>query len=132
MTPQRLQQIEDLYQSALRRPPAERAALLAGSDPEVRSRVEQMLAVESSGKILDRPAADFLDGATATLVVSGSNLGPYHIESQIGVGGMGTVYRAVDTRLGRVVAIKIANARYTERFEREARAISALNHPHIC
>ena len=54
------------------------------------------------------------------------------MEAQIGAGGMGTVYRAVDTRLGRMVAIKIAAERYSERFQLEARAISTLNHPHVC
>jgi len=59
-------------------------------------------------------------------------LGPYRIESKIGDGGMGDVYRAIDTRLGRAVAIKIAQRQFIQRFEREARAISSLNHPHIC
>jgi len=54
------------------------------------------------------------------------------VVAPIGAGGMGEVYKARDTRLGRAVAIKIVNAPFTERFEREARAISALNHPHIC
>jgi len=58
--------------------------------------------------------------------------GPYKIEEPIGAGGMGEVFRAVDTRLGRKVAIKISNRQFDARFEREARAISSLNHPHIC
>ena len=62
----------------------------------------------------------------------GAQLGPYQIEAPIGVGGMGSVYRAVDTRLGRKVAIKICAQQFSGRFEREARAISSLNHPHIC
>jgi eukaryotic-like serine/threonine-protein kinase len=62
----------------------------------------------------------------------GSMLGPYEIESTLGVGGMGRVYKARDTRLGRAVAIKTSNDRFTDRFAREARAISALNHPNIC
>ena len=61
-----------------------------------------------------------------------SSLGPYRIEALLGTGGMGEVYKARDTRLGRAVAIKISGERFTERFEREARAISALNHPYIC
>ena len=61
-----------------------------------------------------------------------ASLGPYRIESKIGEGGMGDVYRAVDTRLGRPVAVKIAQPQFVQRFEREARAISSLNHPHIC
>jgi serine/threonine protein kinase len=68
----------------------------------------------------------------------GTRLGPYLIVTPLGAGGMGEVYRAKDTRLGRDVAVKILpahlseNADVRERFEREARAISSLNHPHIC
>ncbi len=65
-------------------------------------------------------------------LTAGLRLGPYEILGPLGAGGMGEVYRARDTRLGREVAIKTVNAPYTERFEREARAISALNHPNIC
>ncbi len=63
---------------------------------------------------------------------SGAHLGPYEILSPIGAGGMGEVYRARDTRLGREVAIKVSAAQFSERFEREARAIAKLNHPHVC
>lgn len=62
----------------------------------------------------------------------GDKLGPYEIVAPIGAGGMGEVYRAHDSRLGRDVAIKICAQEFTNRFEREARAIAALNHPHIC
>src|SRR5262245_29030452 len=62
----------------------------------------------------------------------GDKLGPYEILAPIGVGGMGEVWKARDTRLGRTVAIKILRAAHSERFEREARAIAALNHPHVC
>src|ERR1700683_16868 len=62
----------------------------------------------------------------------GNLLGPYEILEPIGAGGMGEVYKARDTRLDRIVAIKISNERFTERFEREARAIAALNHSNIC
>ena len=62
----------------------------------------------------------------------GDCLGPYRVESKLGEGGMGEVYRAVDTRLGRAVAVKIAQQPFIQRFGREARAISSLNHPHIC
>jgi len=71
-------------------------------------------------------------------VPAGSKLGPYEVQSALGAGGMGEVYRARDTRLDRTVAIKIlpeqlsANAELKARFEREARAVSSLNHPHIC
>ena len=65
-------------------------------------------------------------------LASGDRLGPYEILATIGPGGMGEVYKARDTRLDRTVAVKVASAGFTERFEREARAIAAFNHPHIC
>ncbi|HEY6944813.1 MAG TPA: serine/threonine-protein kinase, partial [Candidatus Acidoferrum sp.] len=69
---------------------------------------------------------------------SGTKLGPYEIQSPLGAGGMGEVYRARDTRLGRDVAIKILPPQVSkdpvrkQRFEREAKTISSLNHPNIC
>src|SRR5690349_9926867 len=66
------------------------------------------------------------------LVSPGAKLGPYEILSPIGAGGMGEVWTARDTRLDRTVAIKISQREFTDRFEREARAIAALNHPNIC
>src|SRR5215831_926291 len=71
-------------------------------------------------------------------VTSGTRLGPYEIQSPLGAGGMGEVYRAKDTRLDRIVAIKILpthlsdNPEFKQRFEREARTVSLLNHPNIC
>ena len=65
-------------------------------------------------------------------LAAGTRLGPYEILSALGAGGMGAVYKARDTRLDRIVAIKILHDQFSERFEREARAIAALNHPHIC
>jgi len=65
-------------------------------------------------------------------LATGERLGPYEILEPIGSGGMGQVYQARDTRLGREVAIKISSARFSEGFEREARSIAALNHPNIC
>src|SRR6201993_5166612 len=62
----------------------------------------------------------------------GTRLGPYEILALIGKGGMGEVYRARDPRLGREVAIKVSSERFSNRFEREARAIASLNHPNIC
>ncbi len=65
-------------------------------------------------------------------LAAGDRLGPYEILAPLGAGGMGEVYRARDTRLNREVAIKISKEQFSERFEREARAVAALNHPHIC
>src|ERR1700716_2662316 len=71
-------------------------------------------------------------------LASGTKLGPYEIQSPLGAGGMGEVYRAMDTRLDRTVAIKVlashlsSSPELKQRMEREARAISSLNHPHIC
>ena len=66
------------------------------------------------------------------LLKPGDALGPYRIDALIGKGGMGEVYRGTDTRLGRPVAIKVSAREFSDRFEREAQAISSLNHPNIC
>src|SRR6476469_6809907 len=66
------------------------------------------------------------------MLTAGTRLGPYEILSSLGAGGMGEVYKARDTRLDRIVAVKISREQFSERFEREARAVAALNHPHIC
>jgi predicted Ser/Thr protein kinase/WD40 repeat protein len=63
---------------------------------------------------------------------AGEKLGPYELQSLLGEGGMGQVWKARDTRLNRTVAVKVSKERFSERFEREARAIASLNHPHIC
>src|SRR5712664_1840628 len=63
---------------------------------------------------------------------AGDRLGPYEILAPLGAGGMGEVWKARDTRLDRIVAIKVSKEQFSERFEREARAIAQLNHPHIC
>ena len=65
-------------------------------------------------------------------LTAGERLGPYEILAPTGAGGMGEVWKARDTRLDRVVAIKVSKEKFSERFEREARAVAALNHPHIC
>jgi eukaryotic-like serine/threonine-protein kinase len=136
MTPERFQQIEALYHAARERTAEERAALLAQADPEVRREVESLLAQPGSDEFLDRPAiqnaAQLLEDPTVTILTTGTCLGPYRVEGKIGEGGMGDVYRAIDTRLGRAVAIKATREQFSARFEREARAISSLNHPNIC
>lgn len=132
ITPERWRQIENLYNAAQRCAPGERAALFEATDPDIRARVERMLEIESGDQMLGSSPGGLLADPTQTVVAPGAQLGPYKIEAQIGAGGMGTVYRAIDTRLGRVVAIKIAAERYSVRFQLEAQAISTLNHPNIC
>src|ERR1700736_2563929 len=142
MNPKRLRQIEELYHSAREREPGERSAFLAEAcrgDEELRRKVELLLAQDVSNddalddKILDRPAWEADLGQPGNLrLTAGTQIGPYKIEAALGAGGMGEVYRAVDTRLKRSVAIKVAKENFGERFEREARAIAALNHPNIC
>src|SRR5580700_8271077 len=136
MTPEYFQQIEELYHAAREKSAEERAALLSQVDPELRREVESLLAQRSGGEFLEQPAIqnapELLGDETVTGIAVGTSLGPYRIESKLGQGGMGEVFRAVDTRLGRGVAIKTTQERFSERFEREARAISSLNHPNIC
>ncbi|MEO8130746.1 MAG: protein kinase, partial [Bryobacteraceae bacterium] len=131
MTPDRLQRIEDLYHSVREATSEERAALLAQSDPELRRDVESLLERQDVHLILDR-SIPFPGDAAMTQVNPGARLGPYQVESKLGEGGMGEVFRAIDTRLGRPVAIKFVHEQFTARFEREAHAISSLNHPNIC
>jgi Tol biopolymer transport system component len=130
MSPSRWQQIEELYHAA--RESGE--SVLADADPELRGEVERLLAQDSEGgsKLLDHLAEDLIADPGRTPVTAGSLLGPYKIEALVGQGGMGQVFRATDTRLGRAVAIKISNERFSDRFEHESRAIAALNHPNIC
>jgi serine/threonine protein kinase/Tol biopolymer transport system component len=132
MPPERWREIEALYHAALEREPAARAALLDAAEPELRREVESLLAQDSS-ETVGLTAAD----PTATILSAGTRLGPYRLEGLLGKGGMGEVYRAHDTRLHREVAVKVlprafASEAARQRFQREARAASALNHPHIC
>jgi len=136
MSAERFRKIADLYHAAREGTVGERAAMLAQADPALRREVESLLAQPDSGELPDRPVIEnlpeLLEDATVTGLAWGACLGPYRLESKIGVGGMGEVLRAVDTRLGRAVAIKTTQDRFSARFEREARAIAALNHPNIC
>src|SRR4051794_23239365 len=131
MTPDRLAQIEELYHLAREASADERSALLDRADPELRREIESLLARREDRLILDESAGLSCDTGHACLA-PGVLLGPYQIESRLGEGGMGEVFRAVDTRLGRPVAIKLSHQEFTARFEREAHAISSLNHPNIC
>ncbi len=136
MSAERFRQIAELYHAAREATAGERAALLEQADPALRREVESLLAQPDSGELPDRPVIEnlqeLLEDSTVTGLARGACLGPYRIESKLGEGGMGEVFRAIDTRLGRAVAIKITREQFSTRFEREARAISSLNHPHIC
>ena len=129
MSPERLRQIEELYHAVRESSSDRRDALLGEADPELRREVESLLAQEARSL----PALDvgMMDGIQLVMK-PGTRLGPYLVESKIGEGGMGEVFRGVDTRLGRAVAIKVVHREFDARFEREAKAISSLNHPHIC
>ncbi len=117
--------------------------MLERAEPELRAAVAAILAQESTQEtsdtrregnaFLDRPAWEGRQSLleTKTLIGVGQQLGPYRIDQKIGQGGMGEVFRATDTRLHRTVAIKTSLVHFTERFEREARVVAALNHPHI-
>src|SRR6266545_27722 len=132
MDAERWSQIEDLYHSAVHSDAAERAKLLAQADPEVRREVESLLAQPAADTPLDRSVFSALNPPHLR---SGSLIGPYRIEGLLGEGGMGVVYRAFDPKLKRPVAIKLlpdlADAAARQRFQREARTVTALNHPHI-
>src|SRR5215471_20250810 len=133
MNPERLRQIEELYHSVRERPAEARAELLEKADPELRREVESLLERDGIAGLMDRPPVEQLRAdAKTSLLEAGTHLGPYSIEGLLGEGGMGSVYRALDKRLHRHVAIKVSNERFSDRFEREARAAAALNHPHIC
>src|ERR1700693_4142597 len=136
MDHERQRQIEQLYHAVLKQEPAHRATYLTaacGNDRELRGEVEAWLA-HTTTDLIDPPtceAAPELPDSSAVLP-TGMQLGPYQILGPLGEGGMGKVYRGLDTRLNRAVAIKISTEQFNQRFEQEARAISALNHPHIC
>jgi serine/threonine-protein kinase len=132
----------ELFQAASRLSPQARAAFLSdacGQDEELRHELEDMLMADQQlsgvlGKSLGDVAAHLLEDqeATRTQTTLGLLLGPYRIERSLGAGGMAQVFQALDTRLGRKVAIKICADKFSKRFKREARAISVLNHPHVC
>ncbi len=133
MISNRWRRVEDVYHAASERPTAERQAFLAEAcrgDEDLLREVEELLAQsEAPPGILDDPVHRPLEQAE---LEAGQVLGPYRILGLIGSGGMGRVYKALDTRLGRTVAIKVSRAGFTGRFRREARAVAALNHPRIC
>jgi serine/threonine protein kinase len=129
-------EVEEIFQGALQRDPAHRDAYVREAchgDTKLHREVSSLLANHREGagdSWAAAAAAELIDGRGA--LQPGQSLGPYRIDSFVAAGGMGEVYRATDIRLNREVAIKVSAARFTERFEREARVIASLNHPHIC
>jgi serine/threonine protein kinase len=138
MDPVRWRQIEDLYHEALKLPPDQRGTFLSatcGQDDDLRRQVDVLFLQSAPTDVLvGRPVWEAVAGVVGTSfsLEPGTRFGPYEILDPLGEGGMGKVYRALDTRLDRPVAIKVSTEHFTAQFEREARAISALNHPHVC
>jgi serine/threonine-protein kinase len=140
MISERWQQVKELFEAALERGPAERSAFLAtacAGDEEVRREVESLLAAhDGDSSFMNRPVGKLLVN-DEPMLATGQRLGQYEAISPLGAGGMGEVYLAMDTRLGRKVALKLLPSNYTHdaervrRFGQEARAASALNHPNI-
>jgi len=141
MLAERWHEIERLYHSACEQKPEERLAYLEGAtdDEELRREVESLLANEAEAAWFletDDPEKGGRSGETRVPV--GEQIGPYVVLEFLGAGGMGEVYKVRDTRLDRTAAMKfVPHALATdpaalERFQREARAASALNHPRIC
>jgi serine/threonine protein kinase len=135
MTPERWQQIRDVLEKALELTPEQRSAFLSqacSSDPSLRQEVETLLASNP-----DVRSSSLQSPALRVTLTQGTKLGDYEVKSLLGSGGMGEVYRARDSRLGRDVAIKVlpsflsADSERLRRFEQEARAAAALNHPNI-
>jgi serine/threonine protein kinase/Tol biopolymer transport system component len=145
MTSERWKRIEELYHKARAIPPVDRAAFLADACPDdaaMQSNVESLLAdSESDDGFLGEPAHAISAHTVTEFVLTGTSgaaLGGYQLQALLGVGGMGQVYHAHDSKLGRDVAIKILSPAFMRhpgrlaRFEREARMLASVNHPNIC
>ncbi len=139
MTPERFAEVERICQTAIDLPPDRRSVYLDGAcagDADLRLEVESLLAGASRAeRLLETPP---VAAAPPRRLEPGERLGAYEITGELGAGGMGSVYRARDTRLGRTVALKVVGESVAfdpasrERFTREARIVSSLAHPRIC
>jgi serine/threonine-protein kinase len=142
MHPDRWRKVAEVYEAAMDREPAARAAFLAEAcreDSDLRREVASLLGQENTRVVVDHEmlavAAAVLEGVSR--LQPGAALGPYRIEALLGAGGMGEVYRAHDTKLNRDVALKVLPDSFTAdpdgvaRFTREAHVLASLNHPNI-
>ena len=145
ITHDRWQQIKEIFYSAQDRPPAERSDFLnevCGDDASMREEIEALLTADAGNEnFLTSPAYEFAAGMLAgerSEFVAGQTVGRYEILCPLGAGGMGQIYLARDAQLGRNIALKLIAQEFATdpgrvlRFEREARAASALNHPNVC
>jgi len=139
VTPARWSRIKEVFSAALETPESERPRLLelaCGGDADLRAEVERLLAGNAEPS-WQSPAADLLAESSLTQLSAGAQLGHYQIVAMLGRGGMGVVYRARDTQLGREVAIKVLPDSLAQdpdrlaRFNREAKLLASLNHPNI-
>ncbi len=145
MNGERLKQIEEIYHAAMEIAPAERQAFLdesCGDDDDLRREVESLLAINrTSNNIFNTPpeslAAEMFSNKENTANLAGKEISHYKVIRLLGAGGMGEVYLAEDTKLRRKIALKLLPPQFEtdperkKRFEKEARAVSALNHPNI-
>jgi hypothetical protein len=141
MNAARWKQVNDVFHAALDRNPAEREAFLASAtagDAELLREVRSLLSAHAtSDAFLETPAWGVAPELILDEELTGKTIGPYHVREVVGRGGMGIVYAAEDTRLGREVALKALSPEYTgdekrrERLRREARAAASLSHPAI-
>jgi hypothetical protein len=143
MNPERWRQIEHIYHGALEQDSVQRESFVAqacGPDDELRREILALLAQPEEGEKIDHAAweagAHLLAESVTRELKADTTIGPYRIERSLGAGGMGEVYRAIDTRLNRAVAIKFLSERLADesgrrRFQQEAKTASSLNHPHI-
>ncbi len=146
MTDPRWEQINQIFNDALELAPEERETFLhhaCGADQELRAEVESLLSSnDEAASFLARPAvgevAETIVAERARKFTVGQTVGHYRIVAELGVGGQGAVYQALDTKLNRTVALKTLPPELTvdensrKRFQREAQLASALDHPHIC
>jgi dienelactone hydrolase len=129
ITPERWQRLEEIFHAARDQDPAVRSAYLGracGDDESLRRQIESLLAH------VDSEPESGVTTTVAPTTLAAAMVGPYRIEERLDAGGMGVVYRAFDTRLGRQVAIKVGFAQFSDRFHREARTVARLNHVNVC